>query len=45
MREGSPLPSRNQKIAASTVKAMSGSAISQREVRGGAFVGVDGSLM
>src|ERR1700674_3057360 len=34
IRDGSPLPSRNQKIAASTAKATSGNAIIQREVRG-----------
>src|SRR5512142_2312480 len=37
MRDGSPLPSRNQKIAASAAKITSGSATSQRELRGPSF--------
>src|SRR5580698_7697799 len=40
MREGSPSPSRNQKIAASAANTISGSAISQRELRGATFDGL-----
>src|ERR1700723_1515688 len=44
MREGSPSPNRNQKIAASAAKTTSGHAISQRELRGASFDGLSFEL-